>query len=248
MWKIYDDLINAIPEELTVKECLVGLHWTLVRSERGVGAAMTLKGGRAESELTGIVGMPLKKLASHVKSWNMVQASVGQAAINSAFNVYDNLAAITGMDARKLGSNDDNNAFRQFLPELKGKKVAVIGHFPHIDFLNDVCHLSILERNPQGSDYPDPACEYILPYQDFVFITGTAFTNKTMPRLLELSKNAKVVVVGPSVPITPILFKYGVDAIAGMIVRDEAVFWKCAQEGGKMNIFKQGGQMVCIRS
>ena len=33
-------------------------------------------------------------------------------------------------------------------------------------------------------DFLDSACEYILPEQDFVFITGMTLTNKTLPRLL----------------------------------------------------------------
>lgn len=247
MWEIYDELISEIPEDLTVLECLVGLHWTLVRTERGIGAAMTVKGGRQEPDLPGIAGMPVKKLAGYVKSWNMVQASIGQAAINSFYNTPDRVEAMMGRPFAKTEDPNENNAFKQFLPEITGRNVAVIGHFPNIDSLGDICNLSILERNPQGDDYPDPACEYILPHQDYVFITGTAFTNKTMPRLLELSKDARVIVVGPSTPITPILFKYGVDAIAGMVVIDGQKFWRCAQEGGKMNIFRQGGQMVCIR-
>lgn len=28
MWKIYDELIDAVPEDLRVSECCVGLGWT----------------------------------------------------------------------------------------------------------------------------------------------------------------------------------------------------------------------------
>lgn len=246
MWKIYDDLINAIPEDLTVLECMLGVSWTLVRSEQGLGVAKTIKGGKKGAKLGGVAGMKLIDLAQYAKSWNMLEASMGQAAINSAFNASSQVMDITGQPWDQSDDPEKNNAFKLLEPDFIGKKVAVIGHFPNIERLEKICELSILEREPQGNDYPDAACEYILPEQDFVFITGTAFTNKTMPRLIELSKRAKIILVGPSVPVSPVLFNYGVDMLAGFVVTDQQLIWKAAQEGKKMNIFKYGGRMVCV--
>lgn len=246
MWRIYDDLIETIPEDLTTLDCMIGVSWSLVRSERGLGIAKTVKGGKKGAGLTDITGMPLKKIASHVKSWNMLEASIGQAAINAAFNTPLEVFGITGKQVTSTNNSEGQNVFKLMMPELAGKKVAVIGHFPGIEQLQKICELSVLERDPQPGEYPDTACEYILPEQDFVFITGTAFTNKTMPRLIELSKGAVTVLVGPSVPISRILFKYGVDVIAGFVALDQQLIWKAVQQGEKMNIFKYGGKMVCI--
>lgn len=246
MWELYDDLINSIPENLTVLEGMIGVSWTLVRSERGLGMAKTIKGGKKGAQLTNISGMPLRKLAAYSKSWNMLEASLGQAAINAAFNNPPEVEAMTGQAIGPSEDPEKNNAFKQLTPEITGKKVAVIGHFPEIEQMQQFCRLSILEREPQGDDYPDSACEYILPEQDYVFITGTAFTNKTMPRLLELSRKAKVILVGPSVPISRVLFKYGVEQIAGLVVCEQELIWQAVQEGKKMSIFKHGGEMVCI--
>ncbi|NLJ73094.1 MAG: hypothetical protein GX333_08800, partial [Syntrophomonadaceae bacterium] len=127
------------------------------------------------------------------------------------------------------------------------KKVAVIGHFPNLEELIPYCQLSILERNPQGLDFPDPACEYILPRQEIVFITGTAFTNKTMPRLLTLAKDSQIILVGPTVPISGVLFNYNVDIISSTVVLDEELVWTAVKLGGKMKAFKSGGQMVNIK-
>lgn len=246
MWQIYDDLVNEIPNDLTVLECMVGASWTLVRSERGLGIVKTIRGGKQGSKLSNIAGMQLKKLAAYSKSWSMLEASLGMAAINSAFNNSSQVMDITGNQIDKSNDPEKYNAFKILEPNMKDKKVAVIGHFPGIDKLNEICELSILERDPQPGDYPDSACEYLLPEQDFVFITGTAFTNKTMPRLLQLSKKADIVLVGPSVPISRILFNYGVKLIASFVVIEQELIWKAVQEGKKMNIFKSGGEMVCI--
>lgn len=247
MWKIYDELIDLIAEDLSVVDCVVGLHWTLVRSEKGIGAAMTLKGGKTEADLINIKGMPLKKLATYVKSWNMLQASLGQAAINSVLNTPENVLRITGKPLVKTADPEEANGFKEFLPEITGKNVAVIGHFPQIEELGSLCQLSIMEREPQEGDYPDCANEYILPQQDYVFITGTALINKTMPRLLELCRNAKTIVVGPSTPLTPLLFKYGIDGIASMVILNQKNAWQAVKEGGKMKVFKKWGQMLCVR-
>lgn len=245
MWSIYDELIESIPEELTVLDCIIGVSWTLVKSEIGIGTAMTMRED-GWIGLKNIRGMKLRKLAAYVKSWNMTQASLGQAALNAALNTRSNYKSIAGNYIDDSIDPKESNAFSKFLPEIKGKNVAVIGHFPNVDELYRICNLSVLERVPRDGDYPDTACEYLLPSQDYVFITGTAFINKTMPRLLQLSKNAKTILVGPTVPMSRIIFKYGVDYIAGMVVTDEKMFWQGVQEGARLNIFKQGGHMVCI--
>ncbi len=248
MWKIYDEIIDTIPEELTVLECMRGVNWTLVRSERGTGMAMTVRGGKRSTELGSIGGMQLKELASSIKSWNMLEASLGLAAINAALNVSSVVTNITDQLDDPSIDPEEFNGFKHLAPEISGKKVTVVGHFPEIEKFQDICELSILERKPQGDDYPDPACEYILPEQDFVFITGTAFINKTMPRLLELSKNATTILIGPSVPISRVVFTYGVSWLASFVVFEPQSIWRAVQEGERLNIFARGGKMVCIHS
>ncbi|MBP1762805.1 MAG: hypothetical protein H6Q64_2347 [Firmicutes bacterium] len=248
MWEIYDELIDAIPEDLTVTEYMIGLHWTIVGCEKGIGMAKTLKGGKSGEELRYIVGMPLKKLASHVKSWNMLNASLGLAAINSTLNTSEKVWEITepsdfDKDESSVG---EGNVFANNDLSQMYKKVAFVGHIPKLEELKNMCELSVLDRNPQPGDYPDSACEFILPEQELIYITGTAFINKTMPRLLELSRHAKLILLGPSVPISPVLFQYGVDAIAGMIVANKELIWQTVQEGGNKNIYENGGQRVYI--
>lgn len=246
LWQIYDELIDSIPENLTVVECMLGASWTLVKSEQGLGIAKTVNGGKNGTGFCDITGIQLKKLAQYSKSWNMHEASLGMAAINAAYNTPLKVRDITGEPVSKSDSHQKNNAFKILENDVAGKKVAVIGHFPEIEKLKEICELSILEREPQPGDYPDSACEYLLPEQDFVFITGTAFTNKTMPKLIQLSKKSQIVLVGPSVPISKSLFNYGVKLIGSFVILDENIIWKSVQEGKKMNLFKSGGAMVCI--
>jgi uncharacterized protein (DUF4213/DUF364 family) len=103
-----------------------------------------------------------------------------------------------------------------------GKKITVVGHFPWLDKVADIAELTILERNPNEADgdTPDPACEYVIPTQDFVLMTGVTVINKTAPRLIELAKNAVCAMLGPSVVAAQQVFEFGADILAGRVVVD----------------------------
>lgn len=242
MWELYDSLIDPIPEDLVVEDCVTGLHWTLVKS-KSTGIVMTFKEGSHSSKLHGkIKGMKLKELAQYVKSWNFFEAAVGLSAINSFYN---NIESVKRIDCN-VEIDNDRDAFEEYKEEIKGKKVVVIGHFPKIERLGEICDLSILERNPLAGDYPDSACEYIMEQQDYIFSTGTTITNKTLPRLLQLSKKAKIIMVGPSVPLAPVLFDYGIDVLAGTVSVDDELLWREVKEGACTKIFKNGAHRVNI--
>jgi len=144
MWKIYDELIAAVPEGLRVTDCLIGLHWTLIRSE-AIGMALTpfgaarMYGPQGASVISGIgkriQGMPLRDLARFVKSWNPYEAGLGMAAINSAHNSPEKVAKMFG---RPLSEQGQVSAFVYYSDLVRGKKVAVVGRFPDLDVLNGI--------------------------------------------------------------------------------------------------------------
>ncbi len=247
-WDLYDNLIEDISDELRVDYFTQGLYWTLVRSGSTTGVAMTVKQtGPKMLENRDVTGMKLKEVARLSKSWDFTEASIGVAALNAYYNSkekVENLGGFVGFDINNLSYEEriEKNAFINSYDEIKDKNIAVIGHFPDLEIkLKDHCNLSILERNPSKGDYPDPACEYILRDQDYVFITGMALTNKTLPRLLELSrKKAKISIVGPSIPIAKVLSDYGVSNISGFCVLDSEMLDLIIRSGGRRSIFKSG--------
>jgi uncharacterized protein (DUF4213/DUF364 family) len=243
MWKLYDDLIAAVPEDARASECLAGLSWFLVRSI-GTGVAMRPRDMEGPVRNAGqIAGMRLRDLASWIKSWNFYEAAMGLAAINSALNAQEVLMSNCG---ELLDETKTQDVFTCLHHELRGKRVAVIGHFHNLERLSGICELSILERKPGPGDIPDPACEYILGEQDVVIMTATTLINKTMPRLLALSRNARIVVAGPSTPLHPLMFEHGVDLLGGLIVDDQPSVWRAVAEGGQKALFTQGGRMVKV--
>jgi uncharacterized protein (DUF4213/DUF364 family) len=162
--------------------------------------------------------MRLRDLAEAAKSWNFVEAGLGVAAINAFCNFPDHEPVAKALEY------EDTDAFTAWRSRAAGKKAAVIGHFPHLErTLGDVCELSVLEKRPVSGDYPDSACEFLLPHQDLVFATGVTVINKTLPRLLDLSRKTGLILVGPSVPLSSRLFDFGVRDLQGFVVTDPAL-------------------------
>ncbi|MDR0568481.1 MAG: DUF364 domain-containing protein [Spirochaetaceae bacterium] len=219
MWKLYDALLDPIPGDIRVAETFMGGHWIAVRAEDGgLGLAMRINSATVPAFPAGeYAGLSLKALGQAAKSWNFISAGYGVAAINAYYNRPERAAAL-GIDLSCPSLA--NEAFRKYRDQIAGKKAAVIGHFPYLEaLLGPVCELSIIERKPRPGDYPDPACEYLLPEQDYVFITGSALVNKTLPRLLQLCRGYAVL-VGPSVPLAPALFDFGADDLSGFVALD----------------------------
>jgi uncharacterized protein (DUF4213/DUF364 family) len=244
-WALYDELLAGVPAEAKVHRCLVGQTWTVVESD-GIGLALTHTDDRSSRELQGpLAGRPLRELGGHVRSWNMSEACIGLAALNAHYNRRERVEALLG---RRLPDSRSEPVFATMARELEGKRVAVIGHFPGLEELAARCTLSILERRPQPGDLPDVACEYVLPEQDYVFITGTTIVNKTLPRLLQLSAGATVILVGPSVPFTPAWFEWGVDVIAGTVVTEPARLWTSVSEGCMRELWSAGAVTLQVRA
>jgi uncharacterized protein (DUF4213/DUF364 family) len=243
MWKLYDELISAVPDDCVVSECLAGLSWFLVRS-KGVGVAMRPRECDSPVRNAGrISGMKLRELANWVKSWNWYEAAMGLAAINSALNAPAEVKRNCGAS---LAEDQNQGVFTMLLESFRGKKVAVVGHFMNMERVAAACDLTILERIPQNGDMPDPACEYILGEQDVVVMTATTLINKTMPRLLQLSRGARIVVAGPSTPLHPLMFNHGISTLGGLIVTEEDRVWRAVSEGGRQELFTNGGRMVKV--
>ena len=217
-WALYDNLIDAIDASAKVSDYQVGNIWTRVTADDGTsGVAMTTDVRTRPSISTeSLIGRPLREAAMLVRSWNLAEAGIGVAAINAWHNHPGRIPSC----GYRFPENTEGTegAFDTYAELVQGKKVATIGHFRFIENrFEGVGELCIIERRPRDNDYPDTASEYILPDQDFVFITGSTLVNKTLPRLLELSQDAYVVLTGPSSTMSPILYDYGVNGLSGLV-------------------------------
>lgn len=244
--KIIDDMLSALPDGEII-DVTIGLHWTAVTvtSNRGTccGLASTIVSGHGHSaepavSLAGqLHTIPALELASFARSEQPTMACVGVATINALLQPVQ-------------GSLEDLNAEDMIAALGVEKTVALVGSFPFIPRLKPrVGRLHVLELEPADGEHPASAAADILPQADVVAITGMSLINHTLERLLELCRSqATVLILGPSTPLCPGLFKYGVDLLSGSIVTAiEPVLAAVRQGANFRQIHKVGVRLVNLR-
>jgi uncharacterized protein (DUF4213/DUF364 family) len=223
--KILDDLIESLAADAPAQQLRVGRFWTAVWS-RGCGLASTTgpgehaHGSRFVEDAGSLSGRSALELASLARSESSLEAGIGLAAINSLLEVDE---------ARCV----ELNAGDLLIDRGRGKRVALIGHFPFVPALREAAaRLQVLELRPQSGDAAASEAEVIVPEADVVAITGSAFINHSLEALLDLCrKDAFVVVLGPTTPLSPVLFDHGADVISGTRVIDPELALRCVSEG-----------------
>ena len=121
--------------------------------------------------------------------------------------------------------------------------VAMVGHFPFAEALRPhVAELLILEQHPAPGDLPAEAAPRVLPTVDVIAITGMTISNHTLERLLALrNPQAKVILLGPSTPLSPLFFEHGVDVVSGAVVRDIEPVLRLVSQGANFHQLHQAG-------
>lgn len=221
---LLNDLLDSLDCDAPVRTVLVGVHWTVVCS-RFCGLASTLIDNKPHGhDQVRDVGHLHKKsareLATYSRSDNLLEASIGVAAINSLLDVNESQA-------------DKINAVDVLNEHGRGKNVALVGHFPFIPRLRLlVGQLWVIEQRPAEGDFPAEAAEDFIPRADVVAITSSALINHTLDGLLALSRpGALVMMLGPSTPLSPLLFNHGVSILAGSRVVDESAVLRTTSQG-----------------
>jgi uncharacterized protein (DUF4213/DUF364 family) len=243
MSKILDEIKLTISKEnydLSVNCVATGAHMTMVKTAR-LGTCMTLSDDRVfefkvklpVSHLGEIETLGLEKILTWTDSYQGIERSFSVAALNSAIP----------LDGKKyyLG-----NALTLAAHLGAGKVVATVGHFPHTELIKEkAAEFYVLEKRPQEGDVPAEEADKIIPNADVVAITGVTCLNDTLEDLLKLKKpGSTIILVGPSVPLSGVLFDYGVDIIGGAWVEDEADVYKKILQGASPRNMKESMRTV----
>jgi len=225
-------VISTLDFSASVQDIRIGMFHTAVVSRRcGLAASLphdALRQGPPFVREPGFLAdKPPAELAHLAYSASLFEAAMGMATINS-------LLAVDLDACREL------NAAELILEKGEGRNVAVVGHFPFLPRVREKAHqLWVIEKNPRKGDLPEDAADTLIPQADVVGITGTALTNHTLERLLELcSPRAYVVILGDTAPLSPLLFDYGVDAVCGTVVVDTELALRCVSQGATFRQIK----------
>ncbi|MCJ7623055.1 MAG: DUF364 domain-containing protein [Anaerolineaceae bacterium] len=243
--ELLEKLLDTLPDG-EVHKVLIGLNWTavvtVVDGVKRCGLASTLGGNH---EHHGVPDVPEagsletfsgRELANFVRSSSATLASVGAAALNALLPLYPETWV-------------DINAEHVIAEHGAGKTVALVGSFPFVQRLRpSLGKLYVIERNPQAGDLPEEAAPDILPAADVVAITAMTLINHSLENLLRLcSPDATIILLGPSTPLSPLLFEYGVNLLSGSIVTDiEPVLCAISQGANFRQVHRAGVRLVTM--
>jgi len=209
--------LDSLDQDAPVRQILVGAFWTAVvldtdplrcglastlRAETGGPWPPVVRAGRL-MEKSG------RELAEMLRSDRILEASIGMAAANALLEV--------GEEAMP-----EVNAGEIIIERGAGCNVAIVGHFPFADRVREAADQCwVLELHPGPGDLPAEQASEVLPQADVVALTGTSLVNHTFEELVGLCRpDAFVLLLGPSTPLSPVMFEAGLDALSGTVVDD----------------------------
>ena len=216
---LHEDLLQAIlPGKILAVQIGLARTAVLAETEDGIrcGLAATLSTPKLDHHKQPSVRdaghlheMTSFELASLIKSTSFTEVGIGIAAINALL-------------PRDPAQWIDLKAEDYIAQHGADKNVAIVGHFPFVDQLRtQVKNLWVLELEPKDGDLPAEAAPEIIPQADIIAITAMTLVNKTFQGLIELRRpDTEVVLLGPSTPLSPILYRHGINVVSGTIVTD----------------------------
>jgi hypothetical protein len=237
--QLLTEILNTLPDG-EVREVRIGLHWTVVVVETGgvlrCGLSATLftphghDQGPDIPEAGHLDCASGRELAEMALSAHPTQASVGVAAINALL-------------PRQSQLWSEDNAEEVIARHGKGKRVVLVGRFPFVPRLRQrVGELIVLEQDPGPDDLPAEMAPQALPTAQVAAITGMTLINHTLEGLLALCPpEAFVIVLGPSTPLTPLLFDHGVDILSGAVVTAIEPVLRIVSQGGNFRQVHRAG-------
>ncbi|PWC82085.1 hypothetical protein TSH100_25480 [Azospirillum sp. TSH100] len=226
--RMYQDLVQGVADA-EVRRVVTGDKWVLVETDDGLGVAARQAPAAADDPQRW-AGRSLCDLAAMAaRSWDPLEISVGVAALNAHYNRPD----LTGVPGNGL----------DLFASIEGR-VVVVGGFPQI--ARRMPRAQVIDMSPQDGEYPEAACDWLLPGADAVAVTASSLANRTLPRLLRVSAGATVAMIGPGTPLTPRLFDYGIQSLAGFVATDREAVVRTIAGGGGSRDFHPYGRMVTL--
>jgi len=239
--KIIDDIVSTLNFDAPVRDIRQGVFHTGVLTRYcGLAATLPRDALKQEGPLVKEPGFLMDKtsrdLAHMVSSDSLLEAAIGMATINSLLEV-------------DLASCTEINASEVILEKGEGRRVAIVGHFPFLHRVREKAKaLWVFEKNPREGDFDEADADRFIPQADVVAITGTSLTNHTLPHLLQLcNPKAFIIMLGDTVPLSPVLFDYGVHALSGTRVVDAELALRCVSQGANFRQIKGTKKLTMVK-
>jgi len=217
---LIDDLIQSMNHpSAAITEIAVGSHFIGIRADDNgrvcTGLASTLGAVPTDDESTmvaGLVGKTLGEAVGELKSTNGFSISIGAAALNA------------GIDAPP--HQPDIEASLIMAEKGREGETVLVGDFPFTDWLRQqVKTLHLFELQKVAGRTPPDQWDAILSRCSVLGLTGTTLLTRAMATYLEKAPQAYSIIIGPTTPLSPVLFSHGADVLAGcQVVAPDPVF------------------------
>lgn len=212
--QLEEKLAKSVEGPHLVDKVIVGLNWTMVRAGELCGIARSpergTQGARTVRPIGGFSGMPLSQLANSLLSMDSLDRSIGLAAVNAFWN-------------RPCAVNSVLRHFRNTgglsALEPPGEGVLIVGGFRGA--AKRLPSARIVEREPKSGDLSvEEAPKAFLDTKHLAITAQTLMNGSLMPILASSSMVPHRLLVGPSAPLSPTLFDFGINEISGAVVTD----------------------------
>ena len=211
-----EEVMSGI-EDRPLEDIRVGIKYTCARVGERIGVAHTLFTPGHCKTLAGAGELAGTKVARLALSDNPVEACIGTAVINAQ------LPPTPGKGGE--------NIFKRILEMASEfRRIGVVGEFPFVKKLDPKMTFAFEQREVPGY-LPMERERELIPECDLVIITGCAFSNHTLENLLHIS-NGYTMVIGPTTPLSPVLFLHGAHLLAGIRATNRKVLDIIGQGGG----------------
>ncbi|QSH58954.1 hypothetical protein A0J47_019880 [Photobacterium damselae subsp. damselae] len=217
-------LAASIPNSIVVDSVLFGFNWVFVKAGNLCGIARSpergTEGARTIRPKEGFAGKTLAQLAQYFCSFDPLCRALGLAAINAYWNRIDNPYHF-----------NHTGGFSAITPP--GNGLVIIGGFRSVQ--QRLHSAKIIEREPRPGDIAVEDAPMAFQTAQQLAITAQTLMNGSLEPILCSSRNVPHhLLVGPSAPLCPILFDYGIDEISGLIMKNPTKVMQFIAESGAM--------------
>lgn len=220
---------DAVIEEVAEGPIFVGVR---AGGRTGISSLLGARPMKHESRLgPEAVGRTVAQVAGYLHGSSPFAAAIGIAALNA------------GTAPDPDGLPDDGKSAEHLIADLgRNREVGIVGEFPFVDSLREkAAAIHLFELREVRGSAPEDRWAETLARLDVLAITGTAILTRKLAYFLAGAPEAVKIIVGPTTPLSPALFRFGADYLCGSVIADSGPVLEGIRSGLHFRALKRNG-------
>lgn len=208
-------LLDTAEKKSVITEVKVYLNWVIVKSiDYAMSTLLSGMPGLIEPQgMNTYMGDILGKNAVEVAEEFLVSKESLKRAVG--------MACLKSILPKPL-QFEEGNAIDRYREFAQVNKTCFIGHFSEAQqWRSEGFPVDIVELFPRSGDIHWDNSHNVLGQAELVLMTGLTLVNDTFEEVIKRTPRARCrVIMGPTVPLSPVLFDFGLDQIGGTLIDD----------------------------